>query len=62
MAEIVNLRRFKKRAAREQSAIQAETKRARFGRTKPERALDEKLAARTRKLLDQHRLDREDAS
>ena len=62
MAEIVNLRRFKKRAAREQSAQQAETNRARFGRTKPERALDAKLAARTSNLLDQHRLDSEDAS
>ena len=62
MAEIVNLRQFKKRAAREQSAAQAETNRSRFGRTKPERALDEKLALRTSDLLDQHRLDSEDAS
>lgn len=62
MAEIVNLRRFKKRVAREQSATRAETNRARFGRTKPERALDEKLAARASDVLDQHRIDSEDAS
>ncbi len=62
MAEIVNLRRFKKHAAREQSATQAETNRARYGRTKPERALEERLAARTSDLLDQHRITSEEAS
>jgi len=61
MAEIVNLRRFKKRAAREQSAKQAQINRARFGRTGSERELDEKLATRASDLLDQHRTDREDA-
>lgn len=61
MAEIVNLRRFKKRAARDQSAKEAETNRARFGRTKSHRELDEKLSARASELLEQHRTDREDA-
>ncbi len=60
-AVIVNLRRFKKRAAQIQSARQAKTNRARFGRTKSERALDEQRAARATELVDQHRIDSEDA-
>ena len=43
MGEVVNLKRFKKRNAREQSAREAETNRARYGRTKSERAVDEQL-------------------
>ncbi len=62
MGDVINLKRFKKRTEREQSAQQAESNRARFGRTKSERALDEKRASRTRDLLDQHRIDGEDAS
>jgi len=34
----------------------------RFGRTKSERALDEGRASRAEKILDQHRIDGEDAS
>ena len=41
MADVINLKRFKKRSEREQSAKQADANRARFGRTKAERALDE---------------------
>jgi len=62
MADIVNLRRFKKRASREESAKQAEVNRARFGRSKSERTLNEERAARASDLLDQHRLDSEDAT
>ena len=62
MGDVVNLKRFKKRAEREQSAKTAEANRARFGRTKSERALDEKRANRASDLLDQHRIDGEDAS
>jgi hypothetical protein len=62
MGDVVNLKRFKKRNEREQSAKQAETNRARFGRTKSERALDEQRAERASDLLDQHRIDSEDAS
>jgi hypothetical protein len=62
MGDVVNLKRFKKRSEREQSAKQAETNRARFGRTKSERALDERHAERASDLLDQHRIDGEDAS
>jgi hypothetical protein len=62
MGDVVNLKRFKKRAEREQSAKRAESNRARYGRTKSERALDEKRAGRVGELLDQHRIDGEDAS
>ena len=46
MGDVVNLKRFKKRTEREQSAKQAESNRARYGRTKSQRALDEKLGDR----------------
>jgi hypothetical protein len=62
MGDVVNLRRFKKRGERDASAKQAEVNRARFGRTKSERILDEKQATRASDLLDQHRIDGEDAS
>ena len=62
MGDVVNLKRFKKRAEREQSAKQADTNRARFGRTKSERVLDERRVRRESDLLEQHRIDGEDAS
>ncbi|MGB8607652.1 DUF4169 family protein [Bradyrhizobium sp.] len=62
MGELVNLKRFKKRIEREQSAKQAEANRTRFGRTKSERIVDERRAKRADDLLDQHRIDGEDAS
>jgi len=62
MGEIVNLNRFKKRIEREQSANLAEANRARFGRTKAERAIDDNSNDRAGKLLDQHKLDDGDAS
>ena len=61
MGDLVNLKRFKKRREREQSERQAETNRALHGRTKSQRAADAKHAARERDLLDQHRIDGEDA-
>lgn len=57
MGEVVNLKRFKKRGEREQSAKVAETNRARFGRTKAARAADEQRAQRANELLEQHRID-----
>jgi hypothetical protein len=57
MADIINLKRFKKRQQREQSAGEAEANRARFGRTKAERARDQQRERRTSELLDQHRLE-----
>ena len=62
MADVVNLKRFKKGTEREASAKQAETNRARFGRTKSERALDDARASRANDLLDGHRIDGEDVS
>jgi hypothetical protein len=62
MGNVINLKRFKKRVERETSAKQAETNRARFGRTKSERASDEKRAKRADDLLEQHRIDDGDAS
>jgi hypothetical protein len=62
MGDVVNLKRFKKRAAREQSAKQAGVNRTRFGRTRSERDLDERRTSRANDVLDQHRIDGEDAS
>ena len=62
MGDVVNLKRFRKRGERDAAAKQAEANRARFGRTKSERSLDETRATRAGELLDQHRIDGEDAS
>jgi hypothetical protein len=62
MGELINLKRFKKRSEKEQSATQADANRARFGRTKSERARDEINRDRARDLLDQHKIDGGDAS
>jgi hypothetical protein len=57
MADVINLKRFKKRSEREQAAKRADANRARFGRTKAERAQDERRNDRAGNLLDQHKLD-----
>jgi hypothetical protein len=62
MADVVNLNRFKKRVERAQSEKAAEANRARFGRTKSERVLEQQRASRAKDLLDQHRIEGEDAS
>ncbi len=62
MGDVINLKRFKKRAEKQQSAKQAEVNRTRFGRTKSERTLDQQRSSRASDLLDQHRIDGEDAS
>ena len=62
MGNVVNLKRFRKRIERDQSAKQAEANRTRFGRTKSERVLDERRTKSANDLLDQHRIDGEDAS
>jgi len=62
MGEVVNLKRFRKRLERKQATKEAEADRARFGRSKSERAAEEKHKQRTSELLDQHRLGGEDAS
>jgi hypothetical protein len=62
MGDVVNLKRFKKRNEREQSAKQADANRARFGRTKTERTLDEQTKDRASQMLEQHKIDGGDAS
>ena len=62
MGDLVNLKRFRKRAGRDQADAEAAANRARFGRTKAERELEEARSERTRELLDQHRIDGGDAS
>lgn len=57
MADLINLKRFKKRSEREQAARQADANRAQFGRTKAERALDERRKEHAGNFLDQHKLD-----
>ena len=62
MGDVINLKRFKKRAERDASAKQADANRTRFGRTKSERTLDQQRKTRANDLLDQRRIDGEDAS
>ena len=62
MGDLVNLKRFRKRAAREEVVKQAEANRMAFGRTKAERTLDDQRASRAETLLNQHRIESEDAS
>jgi hypothetical protein len=62
MGDVINLKRFKKRSEREQAAKRADANRARFGRTKSERTLDELRTSRAENLLDQHRIEGGDES
>ena len=62
MGDLVNLKRFKKRSEKAQSARQADANRAKFGRSKSERASEQQRSDRAINLLDQHRLDDGDAS
>ncbi len=62
MGDVVNLKRFKKQVERQHSEKHAQANRSRFGRTKSERDLDERRTERAKNVLDQHRIDGEDAS
>ena len=62
MADVINLKRFKKRSERDEAAKQADANRARFGRTKSERKLDDLRSSRADVLLDQHRVEGWDES
>ena len=62
MGDIVNLKRFRKRSEREQAAKDADANRAKFGRTKSDRAADAIRTRRAAEILDQHRIDGGDAS
>ena len=60
MAEIVNLNRFRKQAARAEARATADANAAKFGRTKAQKKLEEAEAARARAALEAHRRDDED--
>jgi hypothetical protein len=62
MGDLVNLKQFRKRVAKERSEQEAAANRTRFGRTRSERELEELRTDRASKQLDQHRIDGEDAS
>lgn len=57
MADIVNLRQARKAKARGEAADKAAANRAKFGRTKAEKALQQADEGRAEKALDQSRLD-----
>ena len=55
MAEVVNLRGFRKRKAREDKEVAAQVNRAAFGRTKSEKELSKAKRALEQKALDKHK-------
>ena len=56
MGDVVNLNRFKKRAARDQAAKEADHRRARFGQTKAERQKHQQETQKLKSVLDHHRI------
>jgi hypothetical protein len=56
MGEVVNLKRFKKRVARDTAAKEADARRARFGRTNAEREQQEEQNRKLDMTLDRHRI------
>jgi len=62
MGNVINLKKFRKRAERAPLEQEAAANRARFGRSKSERMTDERRTSRASDLLDQHRIDGGEAS
>jgi len=60
MADIVNLRQFRKTKARSEKESQAEQNRLAFGRTKSEKTLTKALNEKAERVLDQKKLDKSD--
>lgn len=58
MADIVNLRQFKKQKARSAREAVAEQNRTLHGRTKAEKAIERQTAERAEKFVDAHKLER----
>lgn len=58
MADIVNLRQFRKTKARSEKESQAEQNRLTFGRTKNEKTLTKALNDKAERVLDQKKLDK----
>ena len=59
LGDLVNLNRHRKRVERDRSAKQADANRARFGRSKSERAIEDDRSRRAQALLDQHCIDKD---
>lgn len=59
-ADVVNLRQFRKKAARTEKERQADENRARFGRTKAEKQLSKALNEQETRKLEAGRIERED--
>jgi hypothetical protein len=57
MGEIVSFRRARKKAARQLAEGMASANRLRHGRSKAERELETKRAAKSRRDLDRHRIE-----
>jgi len=57
MGEIVNLRKARKQARKQQEVERASANRIAHGRTKAERTLETTRAEKTRRLLDAHKID-----
>ena len=57
MAEIINLRRFKKAKSREDAAKLAEERRVQFGRSKADKSLDDAQQELDARKLDLHKRD-----
>ncbi len=55
MAEVVNLRNFRKQKNREEKAAAAQVTRAAFGRTKSEKKLNKAKLSLEKKQLDKHK-------
>lgn len=57
MGDIVNLRRFRKQAARADAEKHADAQRARFGQSKSERKATDTETTKQNAHLDQHRIE-----
>jgi hypothetical protein len=60
MADIINLRRARKDKARREHEREAEANRLRFGRNKAQKSADRDAVARSRRSLDDKRLQRDE--
>ena len=60
MAEIVNLRQFRKQKARAEAGKTAEQNRIEFGRTKAERKLTQAERDKAARHIEGHKLDRDE--
>ena len=60
MGKVINLKRYKKRVARDQAASDAQEKRVRFGRTRAQRQQDQEQNRMLNSMLDQHRIGKDE--